>query len=75
MLKTPQAAVNHTSTVPNRRLRALRLDWLGQTAASLLWITSVFSYGIDSAGDALQLAAATAWLIANLASLSRSGED
>lgn len=49
--------------------RMLRLEWLGQTVASLCWIVSVFLYGIEEAADVLQLAAATAWLVANVASL------
>lgn len=49
--------------------RALRLEWLGQTAASIFWIVSVFTYGISATGDWLQLCAATAWLVANIASL------
>ena len=47
--------------------RVLRIEWLGQTAASLCWIASVFAYGISSTGDCLQLCAASAWLIANIA--------
>ncbi|MEM8707976.1 MAG: hypothetical protein AAGE98_16035 [Actinomycetota bacterium] len=55
---------------PRLRLEKLRrVEWLGQTVASLCWITSVFVYGLSSAGDWLQLAAATAWLTANLAAL------
>ena len=49
--------------------RMLRLEWLGQTVASLCWIVSVFLYGIDSVADVLQLAAASSWLVANVASL------
>ena len=52
------------------RLSALRVEWLGQTAASLFWIASVFTYGISSIGDGLQLLAATAWLVANIAALA-----
>lgn len=48
--------------------RVLRVSWLGQTIASLCWISSVFAYGISSTGDSLQLCAAGAWLIANIAS-------
>lgn len=51
--------------------RMLRLEWLGQTVASLCWIVSVFLYGIESAADVLQLAAATSWLVANVASLRK----
>ncbi len=56
-----------TTEVPKpAKKRSLRLDWYGQTAASLCWIASVFVYGIDGAGDLLQLFAASAWLIANI---------
>ena len=54
------------------RSRVLRIEWLGQTAASACWIASVFSYGVTSAGDYLQLAAASAWLLANLSALRPS---
>ncbi len=50
--------------------KALRLEWLGQTAASLFWIISCFTYGLEAPGDWLQLLAASAWMVANLASLS-----
>ena len=59
------------SGLPSRLSRALRLEWLGQTAASLFWIVSVFTYGITSVGDWLQLAAATAWLLANVSALAQ----
>ena len=49
--------------------RMLRLEWLGQTVASLCWIVSVFLYGIESVADVLQLAAASSWMVANVASL------
>ena len=55
----------------------LRIDWLGQTLASFCWIVSVFVYGYASGdglqlstGDWLQLAAASSWFIANMASLA-----
>ena len=53
----------------SRWSRALRVEWLGQTAASLCWIASVFTYGISSSGDWLQLLAASAWLLANIAAI------
>ena len=61
----------------NRRilLSALRLEWLGQTVASLCWIGSVMSYGISSIGDWLQLIAASAWLLANIAAISTFKAD
>mmetsp|Transcript_3300 Transcript_3300/g.13360 ORF Transcript_3300/g.13360 Transcript_3300/m.13360 type:complete len:84 (+) Transcript_3300:225-476(+) len=49
--------------------KMMRIEWLGQTAASICWIVSVFLYGITIAGDALQLAAALSWLVANVASI------
>ncbi len=52
---------------PNpRRRRSLGLEWFGQTGASLCWIASVLAYGMSSAGDYLQMSAASAWLIANI---------
>ena len=51
--------------------RMLRLEWLGQTVASLCWIVSVFLYGIEEAADVLQLVAASSWLVANVASLAK----
>ena len=47
-------------------LRSLGVAWAGQTVASLCWIGSVFAYGLTEVGDYLQLAAASAWFIANL---------
>ena len=57
------------SEVRGRLAKALRLEWLGQTAASVFWIASVFTYGISSGGDWLQLFAASSWLLANVAAL------
>ena len=59
-----------TKAISNIRGRALRPDWLGQTAASLFWIVSIFAYGIESSGDWLQLSAASAWMAANLWNLT-----
>ena len=53
----------------SRLVRALRVEWLGQTVASLCWIASMLIYGLSSSGDWLQLCAASAWLIANIAAL------
>ena len=57
------------STRKSRLSRALRIEWLGQTVVSVFWITSVFSYGISSTGDWLQLCAASAWFMANVATI------
>ncbi|MAI40651.1 MAG: hypothetical protein CMA09_05075 [Euryarchaeota archaeon] len=55
----------------------LSLEWLGQTVASACWIVSVFVYSDgalpETAGDWLQLTAASAWMVANISSaLSKS---
>ena len=55
--------------------KALRVEWLGQTVASLCWIGSVLAYGVSSSGDVLQLVAASAWLLANVASIVSNGAD
>ncbi len=52
--------------------KMLRVEWLGQTVASVCWIVSVFTYGISSTGDWLQLCAAVSWLVANIAALFSS---
>lgn len=67
MLNDRTQTIPHTN-VPPKRAPWLRVEWLGQTVASLCWMTSVFVYGIASTGDWLQLGAASAWLMANIAS-------
>ena len=68
----PQTEARQPSTLLSRMLR---VEWLGQTVASLCWIVSVFTYGISSVGDWLQLAAASAWLVANIAALQTDTES
>ncbi|MDE3003106.1 MAG: hypothetical protein OXU33_02360 [Gemmatimonadota bacterium] len=65
------------TVVPRRsRLeRVMRIEWLGQTAASLCWIGSVFSYGISYPGDWLQLCAGSAWFLANIAAITTAEGD
>jgi len=70
MLNGTHDAVKKTPSTPSFARRFFRIDWLGQTAASICWIISVFAYGLSSAGDFLQLSAASAWLIANFAAIT-----
>lgn len=58
-----------TANEQSRLARAMRIEWLGQTTASLLWITGMLVTGLNSTGDYLQIGAASAWLIANIAAL------
>ena len=53
----------------------MRVEWVGQTAASLCWIASVLAYGISSPGDWLQLCAASAWFLANTAAIVTAERD
>ena len=62
-------AASVTAPRRSRFARALRLEWLGQTAASVLWMASMLAYGVHSAGDWLQLLAASGWLLANIAAI------
>lgn len=55
--------------------KMVSFEWLGQTLASLCWIVSVFVYVyansdvlVMSTGDWLQLAAASCWMVSNIAS-------
>ena len=69
---------NEAASVTPRRSRlgrALRVEWLGQTAASVCWIASMLTYGIHSGGDWLQLSAASAWLLANIATIAAAEPD
>ncbi len=63
----------HDDTDPTaargRLAKALRVEWLGQMAASLFWIGSVLTVGLNASGDWLQLFAASAWLTANVAAI------
>ena len=56
----------------SRLAKARSIGWLGQTVASMCWIGSMLAYGIESSGDWLQLCAASAWLLANIATLVRA---
>ena len=58
-----------------RMKRAMRVEWVGQTAAGLCWIASVLTQGISSPGDWLQLCAASAWLLANAAAIATDQGD
>ena len=71
-----QSDINPTNATQSRgRLqKALRIEWLAQTTASLCWIASVFAYGISSSGDWLQLVAGTSWLVANISSVVTTDE-
>ena len=63
-----------SNPAPFKWSKLLQIKWLGQTVASLCWIASVFVYGLTEAGDYLQLCAASAWLLANIA-FALSDED
>ena len=49
--------------------KAMSIEWLGQTIASLCWIISVFFYGLSSTGDWLQLLAASSWMLSNISAI------
>ena len=59
--------------------KMLKVEWLGQTIASLCWIVSVFVYADgalpESTGDWLQLGAASSWMVANISSILSIKQD
>ena len=61
--------------VRSRLSRARSIKWLGQTTASVCWIGSMLISGIGSTGDWLQLSAASAWLLANIATIITADAD
>ena len=75
MLKVQHRDAVASSEMRSRLATARSLKWLGQTAASLCWIGSMLAYGIESGGDWLQLCAASAWLLANIATLVTAEAD
>ena len=63
------------SAVRSRLSKVRSITWLGQTTASVCWIGSMLTTGIGSTGDWLQLCAASAWLIANIAVIATANPD
>ena len=63
------------SAVRSRLARVRSIKWLGQTTASVCWIGSLLTSGIGSTGDWLQLSAASAWLLANIAAIVAADAD
>ena len=62
-------SITATQSNNTRISKMMSLEWLGQTIASGAWIVSVFVYGLASTGDYLQLVAASAWMLSNIASI------
>ena len=69
MLTADEEAKALVTNSESRLSKVRSVEWLGQTVASLAWIVSVFTYGIKENGDWLQLLAASAWFIANVAAV------
>ena len=69
MLTKDMEAIVAPSVRRTRIERLLRIEWIGQTVASICWIGSVLAYQVNSIGDWLQLCAASAWLLANIAAV------
>ena len=59
----------------NRLAKARSVTWLGQTTASVCWIGSMLTSGVESTGDWLQLFAASAWLLANIVTIVTADGD
>ena len=75
-LLTGTAAAAAAAGAGRSRLAGVRrLTWLGQTAASIFWISSMLISGLDSPGAWLQLCAASAWLLANIATFVTARAD
>ena len=73
---TPNSQRDIASGAGRSRLARMRsIKWLGQTTASLCWIGSMLTSGIASNGDWLQLFAASAWLLANIATIVTADAD
>ncbi|MEM7096715.1 MAG: hypothetical protein AAF541_00535 [Pseudomonadota bacterium] len=67
--------IDHDSLAKPSKWRKFRSNLFkperfGQTLASVCWIVSMLVYGIESGGDWLQLCAASAWFLANMAAIT-----
>ena len=61
-------------TVPEQThlSKMMRMEWIGQTLASLFWIVSVFAYGgPERLGNWLQLKAEPSWLLSDIAAMMK----
>lgn len=72
MLSELQVSETLSRKQESRWAKVRSVEWLGQMVASLSWMTSMAFYGLSTIGDFLQLIAAFAWTVANLASLQKS---
>ena len=52
-----------------RLAKLTSIEWLGQMVASLCWVVSALLIGLTSTADWLQLCAASAWTVANIAAI------
>ena len=68
--KIVSESIDLTGLEQSRLGKMMSFEWLGQTLASLCWIVSVFTYGISSTGDWLQLLAASCWMVSNIAAIA-----
>ena len=75
MLTSNDESAAAPSVVRSRLTRMRSIRWLGQTTASLCWIGSLLTSGIGTNGDWLQLSAASAWLLANIAAIATADPD
>ncbi len=75
MLRAVDKGAVGTAVGRSRLAKARSVKWLGQTAASVFWISSMLISGVESGGDWLQLCAASAWLLANIATLVTAEAD
>ena len=64
--KVMSNTVLETSITDKKEQSKVNYEWLFQLIASLSWVVSVFVYGIEGAGDWLQLLAASSWTMANI---------
>ena len=75
MLTSNDERAAASGAVLSRLAKMRSIRWLGQTTASVCWIGSLLTSGIGTTGDWLQLSAASAWLLANIAAIATADSD
>ena len=51
-----------------------KLVWFFQLIASVSWMVSVFTYGLNESADYLQLLASSAWTVSNIINYFRNSD-
>ena len=64
----------HKFSVNKESWIKVKLVWFFQLIASVSWMVSVFTYGLNESADYLQLLASSAWTVSNIINYFRNSD-